>query len=72
MEVGRNIRSAVWERMGCNYARGKKLSDFFLSLNLRHFFIFNAIQQTSNRIDKMMSDEAYELYNSKSEIVLSL
>lgn len=38
-------------------------------LNLRNFFfIFNATQQTSNRIDKMMSDAAYELYHSKSEI----
>ncbi len=38
-------------------------------LNLRNFFfIFNATQQTSNRIDKMTSDAAYELYHSKSEI----
>ena len=38
-------------------------------LNLRNFFfIFNATQQTSNRIDKLISDAAYELYQSKSEI----
>ncbi len=38
-------------------------------LNLRNFFfLFNATQQTSNRIDKMMSDAAYELYHSKTEI----
>lgn len=38
-------------------------------LNLRNFFfIFNATQQTSNRIDKMISDAAFEVYQSNSEI----
>lgn len=38
-------------------------------ITLRNFFfIFNATQQTSNRIDKMISDVAYEVYHSRSEI----
>lgn len=53
------------------YSRGiipeKVYYDTFLNLR-NFFFIFNATQQTSNRIDKQISEAAYELYQSKSEI----
>lgn len=38
-------------------------------INIRNFFfIFNATQQTSNRIDLIISDTAYQIYNAKTEI----
>lgn len=38
-------------------------------INIRNFFfIFNATQQTSNRIDSIISDTAYYVYQARSEV----